>query len=166
MIDRKSLRDRGFDLLGALIVIALLFAAYDRYRQWTQAVQPVSDWIEVTRLEVADADVGEDPDVLFERVVHRDLTGDWYAEVHEVTGRQSCAGRGNASYTVDEPDQLRFPLSDFIGSNRCAQQPGTYILNVVFKMRDDSGLLKTLRAQSNPFYIREAGVVILESPPP
>lgn len=153
----KTLRDRAFDALGALIVLAILFAGYDRYRQWIVDIQPIAEWIEVTRFEVADAEAGGDPDVLFERVVRRDLTGDWYAEVHAVTGRQSCAGRGNASFTVAEPRALRFTLSDFVGVPGCARQPGTYVLSVVLKLRDDAGVLKTLRAQSNPFAIRPAG---------
>lgn len=160
----KTLRDRAFDALGALIVLVILFAGYDRYRQWVVDIQPIAEWIEVTRFEVADADAGDDPDLLFERVVRRDLTGDWYAEVHEVTGRQSCAGRGNASFTVAEPRTLRFTLSAFVGVATCARQPGTYVLSVVLKLRDDAGILKTLRAQSNPFFIRPTGSVLLAPP--
>lgn len=146
-----------------LIAVALYLSTAlqdlrDRFAASSIKRAPVTNWIVVHDLSVPPFRVGEDPKVVFHRVVSEDLFGGWGVEVHNKDGEQVCSGtsgpNGGATYRVRENPSVTMAFSAYTGG--CVlSRPGSYRMTVVLRVRPAAGgPAKPISFQSNWFEVR------------
>ena len=102
-----------------------------------------SVWFEA-HVEVPDHRIGQDPMVEYERVIRRNMNGQWTVEVQRhVDGEwvEVCQGDGIAAYGVDEKQTLQMSLSRYAGVDvaECLDRPGSYRVVTAWWMLDGEG---------------------------
>lgn len=118
--------------------------------------RPVTDWMIVHDLHVSDFRVGENPNVVFHRVVSRSLFGGWGVEVHDEEGRQYCSqtsGKGGgAIYAPSERSRVLIDFQRYTGG--CVLPAGKFRITVTIRLSADTpGVVKTISFQSNWFAV-------------
>lgn len=159
------------ELLIAVIVIvfgANLWLGYGLYQQWSaeqariderlrREVTPVSDWFEVRRIAVPDYKVGTDPQVLYDRLVKLEFTGDWFVKIYDAEQPSivACSGEGSFRYKpkITLPKK-QMALSVFIGK-QCNLKPGCYTGEYRNEVRPDDYPMKPVEKDINRFCVIE-----------
>lgn len=148
------LQIKKIDVL-AFIVALLGVALWIRWSEVVDTYTPGTEWFEVQALSVPDFKQGDDPTIVYTRVIKRDFIGEWVAEVHvyDFQGDRTlfCSGTGASDYHHGDrlPDSVT--LSWFVGK-QCDYRPGQYSIEVVWEFRSGS-VTKQVRAQSNVFKV-------------
>lgn len=117
----------------------------------------VTDWMVVHDLKVPDFKLGENPIVVFDRVVSRDLRGSWIVEVDNQRGEQVCT-RGNrpnfpSSYSQIEHRVRRFTFEQYTGGCKLTDGGDYRITVVIVLISANSRTSKPISFQSNWFKV-------------
>lgn len=161
----KKIAHKVFVAFILCTISALAWSEYLNRREiaftaWEKS-RPVDDWISVISVYVRDLkpnplESGHLPDgVEFERVVKRDMQGDWEADViNKESGKVVCTGSGSNKYYISEPRLQRFSFYDFVGNTCPRLSAGTYQLSIRWDFRDlSTNMFKTLLENSNEFVV-------------
>lgn len=113
-------------------------------------------------VSVPDHLLGQDPYVIYDRIVRDDLRGEWTVEVQwKEPGNgwvEMCQGGSTATYSLDERRTIEMPLSTYAGIvvASCIDRPGTYRLTTAWKMNEATGSkLKGFWHVSNEFQVTD-----------
>lgn len=123
---------------AVVIAIGVIYFTTLFNRQWQSTVPP-NAWIAVNEVLVPDHVQGEDPLIIYDRVIRQDFPGMWVVEVQkEEPGAlfsPACVGSGIQEYRVETilPDR-RVALSWFLGRD-CALEPGRYRLRATWTIQ-------------------------------
>jgi hypothetical protein len=135
----------------AFVVVAAVMSLFS----WVDGIlHPPSDFFEVT-VSVPDHAVGDDPKVVYERKVHRNMRGAWLVEIrglHPATFQ--CSGDGVSLYQEGEAD-IDLSLSEFTGKD-CELPAGQFFLTARWDMTDESNRNTTIIYTTEPFTVKEA----------
>ena len=77
---KKTLRYAGI-LLSGLLIAAILYTGYKEVGNSYYLASPIENVFEVQKVIVPDFTLGEDPNVVYERLISRSFVGDFIVEV-------------------------------------------------------------------------------------
>jgi hypothetical protein len=128
--------------------------------EWAWAkTQPATTWLQYNSISIPEFHAGDNPRVVANRFIKRNLEGRWYARVYDYeNGDMICEGRGESHYrpTLTYPPKLLFvtSLNDYTGDERCSRKlyPGRFYMDVSF-IWTEFGATKTLSVKSEPFTV-------------
>lgn len=155
--------------LGTASMLIFLFTGWINEREKIRFdVIPATEWFEVLEIYVPDHEVGDQPLMVYDRVIKVDFVGFWIAEVQNRNTEKgapvrffaACSGSGSNTYEVgDYADPSKTDWLWFLG-RPCIIPPGTYRIVVDYDMRLVGGeRIKTYRAQSNVFRVYAPGTM-------
>jgi len=115
--------------VAIVIVIGVIYFTTLATRQYRATIPP-NAWIAINEIFVPDHVQGEDPMIIYDRLIRQDFPGMWVAEVQrEEPGAMfspTCLGSGVHEYRTDMVlPERRVPLSWFMGK-KCELAPGRY----------------------------------------
>lgn len=121
------------------------------------AVVPATYWLDVERLEIADAYVGESPKIEYRRTIHRPFSGQWMTTVLKLRPdglyNTVCTGRGHDDYDPSNAPPDDIDLEWWMG-RKCNLSPGTYFIRTTWWISPAVMPRKRLSLVSGPFEIR------------
>lgn len=121
---------------------------------------PTSVWFEVTSIHVEDSVVGDTPVMVVDRVIHRDFSGEWLAEVERINANGKttpvCVATGRDRYndTAVYPDPLTLDWWTF--PMKCFLPTGAYRLETTWTLEIPIVGQRVVVARSNRFEVRAA----------
>lgn len=155
--NQSKVRNRVFEWSVIVTLLLVTYVGYTTVREIYREFLPAESWINYSYLNVPDFTEHAAPDVDAERVVTRDLEGQYFVEVHTEDGSQVCSGNGAARYDMFESEKIRMPFLRFINTDRCDLKPGRYKITLTVTVRDREGFPpKTVRVVSNVFNVLPA----------
>lgn len=150
--------NRNNATLGIGLGAIMAFSAYVGVQQW-KTWRPGTDWIEINRLIVADAEIGGDPRIIYDRELKADAPGTWAVNVFrhrdksDTVGTVYCSGSGQATYKAGRllpPDAIT--LSWLMGRT-CYFERGTYRAVVTVILNPPGYPTKIIEKESNYFIV-------------
>lgn len=143
---------------GCLFMFVLAYPVF-------AALTPASNWMEVKRIHVSDAQIGTWPKMEVERTIRKQFSGDWTVRLDVKTGEGFtfyCESRGQTRYLPDaelppDLDLEWWSLGEFVRNHYakthipCVILPGTYRLITEWIIRADGYPVKTVAFTSNAF---------------
>jgi len=157
-VKRGAIRMHLSAVLVALAAAALIIAGFPTWNQHRKELVDVSTWFEVFDLTVPDHQLGSNPVISFDRVIHIPLRGEWVAEVQSVSDNGflfMCGGHGANIYEPSDllPDPVTWDWFVW-DKGTCENLPeGNYRLEVRWDFCKSSWPCKTLTRHSNVFKI-------------
>lgn len=120
-------------------------------------LKPPSDWFVVNQISVPDHKEGEDPNVLYDRIVKEAFTGTWFVKLYNVkTPRNvACSGDGQFRYEprISLPNK-EMALKTFIGKD-CGLSVGCYFGQYRNEMKIEGYPLKVVDKEIGRFCVEE-----------
>jgi hypothetical protein len=156
----KSANFHWRDVSYILLIGALLMWITTQVQQHFRNTAPASDYFEVNQIGVPNFTVGENPKILYDRVVKQDFTAEFTAEIQDASSLQPvCTSTKTVNYTpekelpVDGPTlswlMYREPLPD------CVPPVGTYRVHICWTIERLNAIPVRMCAHSNTFSVRE-----------
>jgi hypothetical protein len=117
--------------------------------------QPISDWMQVNKIDVADGVVGEDLKVVYDRTIKQDFTIVWRVEVLDVIANAAvCTGSGINEVRKDAAARAEpsITLSRLVGKD-CKLGIGEYVLQANWVIKPEGYSDKREKLISNIFKV-------------
>jgi hypothetical protein len=161
---RRRLRDpifwrtRLLELAVAVVLtIGVIYFSNTFTIQYRKSVVP-SAWFVVNELFVPDHRVGENPDMLYDRLVRQPFTGFRVVEVQrEEPGglfSATCQGSGLSTYDTDDFNFANKVKWNWFVGDDCRVEPGRYRLRVRWTIRAEGWPEKQVVSTSNIFEVK------------
>lgn len=158
MLRRWSMTGAGTGITFGVLAALMGYVAIQTWK----AMTPGEDWIEIKNLYVEDAQPGEDPRIVYDRVLHHDTPGQWavnvfrYEDEKDVIGTVYCSGSGVSTYKAGRalpPTATR--LSWLMGreDRPCVLAKGVYRATITIIITPDGYQAKTIEKESNYFLV-------------
>lgn len=148
---------RAAELMIALTIVAATLYIVDNVRQRSRMSVAASTWFTVPDIFVPDHNVGENPEIRYERSIKEPFQGFWVVEVQRQEGDAfvlECSGSGVNDYEPADyipNDMVRW--SWFIAKSCLEVPPGKYRLRASWVLRRDGWPEKTVVKYSNLFTV-------------
>jgi hypothetical protein len=155
---RKVSGNKSNAVVGIMLGAILAFAGYIGIQQW-KAWTPGTHWIDITRLIIADADVGADPRIIYERELKADAPGTWSVNIYrhrdksDTVGVVYCSGAGQASYKAGRPLPPDAITLSWLMGKPCNFERGTYRAVVTIVLNPVGYPAKIIERESNYFVV-------------
>lgn len=161
---RRLLRDPSFwrtrllELaVATVLAIGVIYASNGFTAQYRKSVLP-SAWFVVNELFVPDHVAGDNPNMLYDRLVRQPFTGFRVVEVQkEEPGglfSATCQGSGLSTYDTDDFNFANTVKWNWFVGDDCLVEPGRYRLRVRWSIRVDGWPEKQVVTTSNIFEVR------------
>ncbi len=160
----KSIRNNLWDLGIGILVAILLFLggseAFRVYRLATVQLVPVASYFEPVQLEIPDYKVGEDPIIFYDRIIHKEFSGNWIVELQLIQKDGSpiaiCTATGEAIFQPEKKQPEGGTHLSWFTDKDCRLPAGTYraVANWTIDREGASGIATT-RLVSNFFKVTE-----------
>lgn len=146
---------------GVALGAAVAFAVYVGLQYWKQ-YEPASNWLEIESIGIRDAELGEDPRMVFRRNILRDFPATFIASVFrfpsktDSVGTFYCSGQGGSNYKTGRklpPSALTLSWIMNRENNPCKFERGIYRLTVSYTIMPDGYPPKGLTVDSNYFVV-------------
>lgn len=115
-------------------------------------------WLELRSLTIADAKIGQPVRIDYDRVFHRDFTGEWGVAIWTLDRGEwtaYCHADGDWPYRAGKPGESRDLAWLVDGDARCSNLPvGTYQVEVTVTANPDTIISRSAVVMSNPFEVR------------
>jgi hypothetical protein len=161
VIGRQSRWDR-IKIRTAEVAVALFLASVTiqvvtfAHEQRRDSV-PATKWFKVNEVFVPDHTVGQNPPVIYDRMVFEGFRGFKLAEVQrrDIDGLMftECSGAEINEYAVEDVIPEKTVSFDWLVGRPCAVGPGTYRLRISYDLRRDGWPPKQLSVLSNVFTV-------------
>lgn len=142
-------------------------AGWLAYSSAVKETTPATEWFSVRNISVPDFVKGEDPAVVYDRVISKPFSGTWNVEVHPVSAAEDypvCTGSGTNLYKPNETlPEKGITLSWFVG-RVCDLPEGQYNLEVNYEIRPEGYPTKQYSATSNIFRVLPKGSQLYIAP--
>jgi hypothetical protein len=129
--------------------------------------EPPITWFEVKNVAVPNFIAGTDPQIIYDRTVHKPFSATWNVEVHlagDKTDFSYCTGSGVNNYEPSpEAKDANVLLSWFIGKD-CHLPPGQYLLQTNWEIRPEGYPTKRESYSSNLFRVLPVGSELYVTP--
>lgn len=161
----RNFRFQRIDLLAAVFAVAIVAVGF----RWVEAFKvsaPASHWFEVYDVYVPDFVEGDDPPIIYDKVVRKPFVGEWVADIRpftEGTPAAVCVGSGTSHYAVEEQAKENPTLEWYIGKD-CKLPPGTYTMSTVWEVRPEGYPTKYVEKNSNVFTVFPRGSQMFLTP--
>jgi hypothetical protein len=143
--------------LGVSLAFSMFVGIYLGIDLYKSSI-PLTDYFEPQSIIVPDFIVGENPNIVYERVIKKDAEGSWIAEVQTITKsgiRAVCAGTGKSLY---QPEKVLPPngidIEWLIGGD-CELESGTYRIEIKWTFEIEGIGGRTITLISNVFKVTE-----------
>lgn len=137
----------------AFLVIQLSTAVGSRQKR----LLPGTAWLVINEIYVPDHRQGENPLLIYDRLIREDFTGFWIVEVQRVQPdglfQHECAGFGTSQYSTDEVIADNTVSWYWLIGRPCAVPPGDYRLRISYTMKRPGWPEKEAIAFSNIFRV-------------
>lgn len=148
-------------VLGIMLAIVVFLGGSEAYRIWrlnSVHLVPASAFFEPLQLEIPDFQVGKNPIIFYDRVIHQEFVADWIVEVQLIQSDGSplavCVGENT---NIFQPEK-KLPVGGatlwwFVGED-CFLGAGTYriVANWIIERPGATGDVTT-RLASNLFKV-------------
>lgn len=146
-------------LIVGAVLASLIIMSLNYWNDRARHLEPSERWMTVSKLEVADHQVGEDAVVILNREILQNFTASWIAEVHEQQEEpdrfaRACWGNGINDYAQGETLPTPLKLSWFMGV-KCNLKAGRYRLCGTWRIWPMNYPDKILRFCSPVFRVKE-----------
>ena len=130
---------------------------------------PAQDFFEVRHVSVPPFIQGDDPLIVYDRIIKKDFFGTWNVEVHGIatdgTEFLVCSGSGVNKYEPKETAlKIGFRFSQYVGNKDCNLQPGQYVLQSNWEIRAEGYPEKQESNTSNLFKVLPKGSQLYVTP--
>lgn len=141
----------------ALAVVWMMVQLFSVYRDFERESFPVTEFLQVVELRIPDHEVGDNPQIKYQRNILQPFRGFWVAEIQKRSGsgvETICYGPGAANYDPNDrlPDDLRL---EWIMAKDCNVPAGEYRIEVGWDIIAEGYPLKQLSYFSNWFTVTE-----------
>ena len=157
--------------IWAVIIGAAMLTGYIQYQKSAQESAPATDWFVVRGISVADFVQGENPPVVYDRVIKKPFDATWSAEIHNAAAGPDyaiCSGSGTNFYEPKETlPETGVNMSWFIGAEAwklCSLNEGQYVIKTRYEMRPSGYPIKYYEATSNIFRVLPRGAQLYVTP--
>jgi len=137
---------------------------------WSDAAKkevPAETFFEVKSVSVPNFVAGDDPNMIYDRVIKKPFHATWSVEVHRVGGETDyayCYGSGTQFYEPKETlPKAGVTLSWFVGKD-CNLPEGQYTLQASWEIRPEGYPTKNERVTSNLFRVLPKGSQLYLTP--
>jgi hypothetical protein len=134
------------------LVIALLGV------QATQSLTPSSFWFEPKQLIIAHAQEGEDPLIQYTRTIHRPFRATYSVTIRKMGDNgleEYCYNETSRDYSPSAGLARHLTLSWLYSKKDCPLVPGTYVVNIHWRLFPPFFDEKDARLVSNVFEVRK-----------
>ena len=163
----KTMISRNSGNLVALTVAIVISAGGIFWQQERLRAVPAEAFFEVKSVSVPNFIEGDNPLIVYDRLVKKQFMGFWNVEVHMLAGATDyayCTGSGSAKYeTKEQLPKIGVTLEWFIGKD-CHLPPGQWILQTNWEIHADGYPPKFLTFNSNSFNILPVGSQLFLTP--
>lgn len=154
----QKIRLRLIEIAVAIVITGGVINLSTLAQEARRASVPTSAIFEVNEVFVPDHVSGVDPEVIYDRTIHRNFRGFWIAEVQRRDAGDlnftACPGAGVSDYeTTDVIPGDTVTLSWLIG-RQCGLKPGRYRIRLSYDITMPGWPLKTLTVFSNTFTVQ------------
>ena len=153
--------------IGAATAIAVSAVIYVAYDYW-KSIEPASNWLRVDEIVVRDAQIGEDPRIVYRREILRDYPATFIASVFRFAdktdpiGKFYCSGQGGSNYKAGRklpPSAITLSWLMNRESNPCIFTRGLYRLTISYTITPDGYPPKVFSVDSNYFLVPPASEI-------
>jgi hypothetical protein len=149
----------GFTWRDVPPVVLLFFVmvwVYDWWEQRNRDQAPVEEYFEVTQLAVPDHHEGEDPRIVYDRIIRKSFRGEWVASIDTVGSSQlACSNAGIVDYAVDRQLPTGGPTLSWFMDRQCDLKPGNYRLSVCWEIQRVRASTAKVCRYTEPFSVAE-----------
>jgi len=156
----KSANLHWKDVAYILVIGAMLMWGTTQVKQYIRDTAPASDYFVVNQIGIPNFTVGENPKILYDRVVLQDFSATFTAEIQDASTLQAvCTSTKTVNYSPDKdlPKDgptlswlmYREPLPD------CQPPVGTYRVQICWTIERLDAIPARMCANSNTFSVRE-----------
>lgn len=150
-------RTRLYELLAALVMVSAIISAGLFITQNQRSAVPASAWFRVNEVFVPDHRSGENPAMIYDRVIYEQFEGFWIVEaqmqVENGLWSNKCSGTGISQYDPGEVIQNNTTDLHWFMGKACDLDPGVYRLRITWTMVRPDWPPKRLFVLSNPFTV-------------